>query len=570
LVTAAAPRPAKIAGAIRLILSKSTRRNVTGATIRGRGEVGRFRHVIKSQPTAALSHVETISLVQPGIDDGPGDRATADWLAAGGDGRLVLDPQSGVNKYGCAPRPDPQVSDFGSSTASVISTQAFAAADALRARLADEAPHASAAIYAREMDRVRRELKALNGIAETSGVEVVFAASGSDMHLLVRELVGGSPTAPLLCLGVEPEETGSGVPSALTGRHFSDRAPLGEEVEAGAPIGPGGGDYVAIRARRADGRLRDGHLIEAELDALCLHASKTGRRVLLTVADGSKTGLISPGLETVLALRRRFSQSLEVLIDACQFRLSAASLRAYLDHGFMVAVTGSKFLTGPVFSGALFVPPSAADRVRGRILRPALKPYSARADWPQDWLAGRTLNDAANFGLLLRWEAALAELRAFRALNKADIAAFVERFARAVQARLADDPLFEPLPVRAPDRSAIGAPAGWDATPTIFPFLLREHARPSASFLGLATTENLFRSLMIGGLDGEARARLGQPVHCGEREGAPISALRLCNSARLIVEGVASPEAVIARAIGALDEAARVTRRLTQAGRIYG
>jgi hypothetical protein len=39
-------------------------------------------------------------------------------------------------------------------------------------------------------------------------------------------------------------------------------------------------------------------------------------------------------------------------------------LRAYLQHGLPVAVTGSKFLTGPAFSGALFVPPSAAQRLK--------------------------------------------------------------------------------------------------------------------------------------------------------------------------------------------------------------
>jgi hypothetical protein len=271
----------------------------------------------------------------------------------------------------------------------------------------------------------------------------------------------------------------------------------------------------------------------------------------------------------VLALRHRFGANLEVLVDACQFRLSSESLRAYLNHGFLVAVTGSKFLTGPVFSGALFVPPAVAERLRGRILRPALKPYSARADWPADWLAGRGLSDAANFGLLLRWEAALAELRAFRALNKADIADFVARFAEAVQARLVDDPLFEPLPTRPLDRRAISASGAWDAIPTIFPFLVREHAGASASFLSLAMAETVFRALMKGGLDDGARIRLGQPVLCGERDGAPVSALRLCNSARLIVEGVANPDAVIARALGVLDETARVTQRLTQSGRIY-
>ena len=497
-------------------------------------------------------------------------RGTDELLVEGGDGRLTLDPISGVNKYGCAPWPDPQLADFGSSTASVISTQGYAAADALRARLEAEPRLAPPAVYAREMDRIRGELKSLCGLTDAPEIDVIFAASGSDLHLLVRELIGGTPTAPLLCLGVEPEETGSGVPAALTGRHFSDRAALGEAVDHGAPIGPGGGDFVAIRARKACGRLRDVHVIEAELDALCLHAAQNGRRVLLTVADVSKTGLISPSLETVLALRRRFPRTLEVLVDACQFRISAETLRAYLDNDLMVAVTGSKFLTGPVFSGALFVPPATAKRLRGRLLRPALKPYSARADWPEGWVAGRALNEASNDGLLLRWEAALAEFRAFRALPRAEVERFTARFAEAVHARLAQDPLFEPLAVRPLDRAAIGASGGWDLTATIFPFLLREHPRPGASFLSVAATENVYRALNIGGIDDQMRARLGQPVLCGERDGAPISALRLCNSARLIVEGASRPDAVIQRALSVLDQAARVTDRLAQAGRIYG
>jgi hypothetical protein len=234
-----------------------------------------------------------------------------------------------------------------------------------------------------------------------------------------------------------------------------------------------------------------------------------------------------------------------------------------------VAVTGSKFLTGPIFSGALFVPPATAARLSGRLLRPALKPYSARAEWPQNWLAGKALNEAANHGLLLRWEAALAELRAFRALGEDQVQRFTARFAEAIQARLTEDPLFEPLPVRALDRAAIGAPDSWDRIPTIFPFLLREQPRASASFLSVTDTENVYRSLMAGGIDGALRARLGQPVSCGERDGAPIGALRLCNSARLIVRGAADPDTVIRQALAVLDQVAHVTGRLVQAGRIY-
>ncbi len=54
------------------------------------------------------------------------------------------------------------------------------------------------------------------------------------------------------------------------------------------------------------------------------------------------------------------------------------------------------------------------------------------------------------------------------------------------------------------------------------------------------------------------RCQLGQPVACGSRDGVPVSALRLCLSARLIVEATAdgdeSAARVIARALAALDK----------------
>ena len=395
-----------------------------------------------------------------------------------------------------------------------------------------------------------------------AGLEVVFAASGTDVHLLAAELVGGTRSKPLVCIGVEAEETGSGVPAALAGRHFSTRAALGQAVAQGSPIGSGGGVVVQIACRDATGELRDPALVEAELDALVYEAVSARRRVLLTLADVSKTGLISPGLDVVLALRHRFAGAVEVLVDACQFRLTAETLRAYLDHGLMVAVTGSKFLTGPTFSGALLIPPDQARRLKGRLFASDLSAYSARAEWPAGWAAGASLADAANFGLLMRWEAALAELQGLRAAPATQVRAFMTDFARAMTTRLDIDPIFDPLPVRPLDRSAIGAAGGWDEVATIFPFRLRHRPADRADYLSLAAVDDVYRAVSAQG------GRLGQPVLCGERNGRPVSAIRICNSARLAVEGVNDPVAIIGRAMGVLDQVAQATRRITQSGRI--
>jgi hypothetical protein len=507
-----------------------------------------------------MTHAPAVDLRS---DPAPDDRIAGEWrpsfpslehwLTDGGDTRLDIDPLTGANKYGCRPNPTPTGRDFASSTASTISPRGWTAAQALANRLAETDSRVWRSVtYGREMDRVRAELLTLCDLTDMPGLDVIFAASGTDAHLIVADLVGDATRRPLVCLAIEPEETGSGVPAALNRRHFSTVTALGETVVPGEAVGVGDGGYVAVASRRHDGSLRPSAEVAAELEAIIAKADQAGRRVVLSVTDVSKTGLITPDLDTVVSLCWRYPDMLQVVIDACQFRLSPATLRAYLEHGFIVTVTGSKFLAGPCFSGAVFVPSRPAKRLRARRLSPGLAQYTAPAEWPSDWAAAADLSEAANYGLLLRWEAALAELRAFRSLDPDAINAFTGRFAGAVQTRLAADPAFEPLATRPLDRTAIAAAPSWDSQPTIFPFLMRAGGR----LLDRDQTQAVYRRLSAD----PSGANLGQPVACGAREGVSVSALRLCASARLIDEAVSggaeAERAVIKRAMDTLEAVA--------------
>jgi len=491
---------------------------------------------------------------------------TEQLLVEGGDARIALDPNSALNKYGCQPLPDPGLVALGSSTASVVSAAGFAAAGRLRDKLV-LAAEPDAILYARELERVRRELLDLCGISDLAGIAAVFAASGTDVHLIAAQLAGAGSASPALAVIAEAGETGSGVPAALAGRHFSAHAALGGEVDAGTPIAGGAALEVAtVTVRLPDGTPRPAADVDAEVEAL-VTAAAAGRRVLLTLVDVSKSGLIAPSPACVAALQGRFPGAVEVLVDACQFRIAPATLRAYLQHGFMVALTGSKFVAGPSFSGVLLMPSPVAARLRGRALPPALRAYSSRAEWPRDWAAAALPDDVANFGLLLRWEAALEELRAFHALPQAQAARFLQAFAEAVQRRLGSDPLFEPLPVPPIDRRPLIEATSWDHVQTIFPFLLYHPATGAGKApLSRAETAQVYR-LLQADLDipgAGMRFQLGQPVACGSRDGVPVSALRLCASARLVVEALAgdgrNAAAVIAKALAALDKAALLLR----------
>jgi hypothetical protein len=466
-----------------------------------------------------------------------------------------------LNKYGCAAVPDIGLAAFGSSTATSVSGAGFAAADRLRGELLAEAGVLDAeALYRRECDRVRATLKALAGVDDIAGLDIALAASGTDLHLIAAEWASGACAKTPLVIMMDASETGSGVAAALGGRHFGQASPQGAVLVAGAPLeqrhAP---EVVQIAIRRPDGAPRALAEVHAEIESQVVRAVSADRRVLLIALDVSKTGLLVPAPSWVAGLRKRWPRYVDVLVDACQFRLAPASLRRYLDAGCLVAMTGSKFLTGPTFCGALFIPPSLTARLRDRPLPQALSAYSTRAEWPRGWAAAAHLDDATNFGLLLRWQAALAELRAFAEVPPAKVRAFVEAFAAAVRMRVDAEPALQPLEIHPLQRGGDGE-ASWDAVPTIFPFVLHRLAEDGRRVpLTRQQTQDIYRLLPAD--DAGERCQLGQPVACGSRDGVPVSALRLCLSARLIVEATADDEAaarVIARALAALDKLARL------------
>ncbi|MDP1594653.1 MAG: hypothetical protein Q8L80_10495 [Gallionella sp.] len=457
---------------------------------------------------------------------------TEQLLVSGGDARIALDAHSGLNKYGCRPYPDPQMLALGSSTASVISTASFAAAGQLRDRLLHElGDEPIEALYAREMQRIKMAL--LCDLTDMD-IELVFATSGTDAHFVAARHVANASDTPLRVVMVEEAETGSGVAAALAGQNLSAGTDFSEAIEV-----------CSVPLRAADGTTRPAEHIDADVAVLVNEAVAQGGRVLLVMVDQSKTGLIAPSPACVAGLRHRHPQCVDILVDACQFRIAPPTLRAYLQQGFMVALTGSKFFTGPSFSGALLFSASMGKRLK---------------------LRTGDDSSAANFGLLLRWEAALVELRRFRAVPESVVVGFMRAFEQAVQQRLMNDSRFEPLEVPSLKREPFTTQQSWDHIQSIFPFVLYR-PRTAAGRIPLNRDQMLqiYRQLPMD-VDGAVslRCQLGQPVACGTREGVPVSALRLCISARLIGDAYEEKgiDGVIDEAWAALDKIAWLLDRL--------
>lgn len=462
-------------------------------------------------------------------------------METGGDIRLLRDPQSDLNGYGCSHRPRSWAISFASSTASSVSERGYEAADRARLRLTAAMLQTGErrAIEA-EAVAVRRTIGRNFGLPR--GGAVVLAASGTDSELLSLAL-SHLPAAdrPITTILLAPEETGSGVPMAAIGRHFAIDTANGHDVSRAAPIEGYRPDteLVSIPLRDAAATPRTLATVEAEITAAVSAGVAAGRRVILHALDLSKTGLLAPSMALLRDLRARFGDTFDIVVDACQLRIAPARVRAYLDLDAVVQVTGSKFLTGPPFAGAALIPPVIARRLGGGALPKGLDAYFGKGEWPPGARAARNLPDGANYGLLLRWRAALAEYRAFAGVEDERKVAVIRRFGDAVRAATGRHGIFSLQEVPAPAREG----DGWDCLRSVFAFAVRA---PGAvdRLLDPAEARRLYHWLNADCaplFDAAAERRIaarichiGQPVALPDGRGGQAGWLRVSAGARLI------------------------------------
>jgi hypothetical protein len=399
-------------------------------------------------------------------------------LTLGGDDRLRINEKTGLNSYGCSPRPRPWAVTFASTTASSISEYAFAESERLRQKMIQAiCDNSFDSFITVEYANMRREILHTLEIEDLKGLELAFTSSGTDAELLALYLAvnGGPEVVTNVMIG--PEETGSGVLLAASGRHFMHTTPLGGDVERELVVE----GIPAERVRLVEVPLRhnDGAFLEAaELDSrvvtLVRKLIASGGRVLLHTIDSSKTGLNAPNMNTVCRLKEEYGEALDVVVDACQFRASNNKIRTYLERGFMVLITGSKFYTGPPFSGAMLIPETLAGRIKDHGDLPAgFAHYFSPHDLPARWNNnGACLSGACNLGLLLRWKAALWEIKAFQAVSEKHKYMIFALFGESIREAINSNADLELVPTPTTGRWKLLEGMDWDWLPTIFTFLL--------------------------------------------------------------------------------------------------
>ena len=481
-------------------------------------------------------------------------------LVAGGDARLQLDGATGLNRYGCAPSPRPQEISFSSSTASTISPAAYAAADRafveLRSAAARRDPQGATAQLA---GSIREQLKVLCGLGGET--DVILSPSGTDAELQALFLARQWLRKPVTSIIVAADETGSGVSLAAAGRHFGASSAGGRTVVRGTAIGGlgQGASVVRIEARDRGGHARAIAAIDADVRRAVSAALAAGNGVVLHVMDHSKLGTRAPSAACIDDICAKTDRAVQIVVDACQTRLTMGQCRDYLARGFMVLATGSKFFAGPPLSGALFAPAHLRPSADGADMLAGLADYTTREDWPADWREVRArLGEQANVGQLLRWTAALEEMRAYLAAPELFRKLALKEFA-ATAARVVEKYDFaRPLP--APTWSSEDGDDEF-GSPTIFAVKM-VRGRP----LTLAESRLVYAALNwdlspLPHLRGDERTlaaqicHVGQPVAIGDETAGEAGVIRVSASARLVSQSWSEgSDGAIERACAAISQ----------------
>ncbi len=457
--------------------------------------------------------------------------AIDEFLVSGGDGRLTLSDNC-QNAYGCTPFPALGLIDFASSTASSISPQGYARARAAREDLLT-ASLSLGPDQACEDAVTAARLALLNCLdLKDSGAQVVFSASGTDAQLQTLFVVKLLNAGSLATVIVGADQTGSGTAYTCRGRHFSQTTSTGTTVEKGAGVaGLDGIEGFEVGFRNEDGAFRTLDEMDEAVRKAVEQALAAHDHVLLQAMEASKFGWKAPSDALLDEIAGRFPGRVQIVADACQLRTSPARLKELLSKDMLVLVTGSKFFTGPAFSGALLVPPALAARLsQARAPVGHLAGYATRFDWPEQWSGVRNrFSHRFNFGQWLRWESALEEMRLYYAVPRDFRDHVTGMFREAMQETIGASPHLVFL-----DGGAEFAPR----EPTIFPLRLMKDGESLSAEACASIYRAMRRDLSMRGASIRERdllrmacQKIGQPVALAFRTTA---ALRFSLSARIV------------------------------------
>ena len=337
-----------------------------------------------------------------------------EYLADNGDDRLLIEEDRGTNKYGCRVTPYKHLS-YSSSTASSINICTFSYVKKYFINNKHELDNNQ--WVKKEYQKIRDSLRVYIGLEDN--VDIALGGSGTDLELLPLVLIGSNKK--IINIVIAPEEVGGGIKHIAQAKHFSEQLVNGSKVNIGDTIRGFESykiQYTPFSIRTNSGKFIENKVIENNiLKTIKKHYDSS--KIILHVVYKSKTGIVSPSESFVNYIYKHYPNIL-LVIDACQYRMSQETIKNFIDLNAIVLLTGSKFFGAPPFCAAMLVPFKLRNRfVIDREIPKGLTDYFSRSELPYRWQSfNKVLPEIANIGLLLRWNAAIYEMKNFALINR--------------------------------------------------------------------------------------------------------------------------------------------------------
>lgn len=466
-------------------------------------------------------------------------------LMSGGDQRLKVDSNELLNKYGCRPFPRPEAFTFASSTASSISNFAYNKVQFKRKRLIrmsfQDSLKTSLAAFSEKM---KNDLKEYLEIPESTAI--ILAPSGTDIALEMAGICQAIFKKKITHILVAADETGSGVPAALQGRHFSNITAQNKPVIKGELIdGFRETKLHKITLRNEKGQLKDPKRVDKEVYQSVAGTLNAGEQPVLHVIDQSKLGYTAPSEACLEKIKKELGPDVLLSVDNSQLRMDPQDIHRYLADGFLMTLTGSKFFTGPPFNGALLIPDQLAEKIKANIHRlpQGLADYFYRNDWP-DWELAKTLKKGVMPGVYMRWYASLGEIKRYYTTPLSLRFLGVEMFCEHVKNSIRSASFLDPLTGFNIAEQKETDPLRMKEIKTIFPFFTKLKGR----VLKKEETDILYKLLnkdisteFENAQDDVKRivsraCHIGQPVAATYKDSTASGVMRINLGARVISE----------------------------------
>lgn len=117
---------------------------------------------------------------------------------------------------------------------------------------------------------------------------------------------------------------------------------------------------IAINARKPEGDTIDS---KEQIREILKQCKEDGSVPIIHFVYGSKTGICEQFDDEIIQETKDLGGL--IVVDACQGRFQSSFLTDTISREALMLFTGSKFFRGPPFSGAIFIPASIMNKMRG-------------------------------------------------------------------------------------------------------------------------------------------------------------------------------------------------------------